>query len=98
LAQQVTKCCGTAGEFTRKDVVYFLDNRDDPDVDAGISAHLRAQYAKAEKGTLSTAAPVSDNLQLTAQVERKYIAAQIIESSIQVTAGLPSSRCPTDML
>jgi hypothetical protein len=75
---------GFAAEFTRKDVVHFLSNRDDPEVDSAIKSFLRTQYANAEKGTLIPEAVAGDGLEFTAQVERKYVAAQIVESSIQV--------------
>lgn len=73
----------TAGEaFTRKDVVYNLDNSSDPEAEAAIKAFQRQQYAAAAKADVKPAAPEPD-LELASKIERKYMAAQVVESGIQ---------------
>ncbi|MEW5311754.1 MAG: hypothetical protein WDW38_003441 [Sanguina aurantia] len=64
---------------SRKDVLYLLDNRDDPEVDASIKSFLRAQYQSPK----AEAPRVADGLELTAKVEKKYYAAQVVEYGLQ---------------
>lgn len=93
--------CGCAGAVpTRKDVLYLLDNRDDPEVDASIKAFLRAQYQNPK----AEAPRVADGLELTAKVEKKYYAAQVVEFGLQVRSKHHnikighSSYSPADLL
>eukprot|EP00197_Chlamydomonas_leiostraca_P013834 CAMPEP_0202867064 /NCGR_PEP_ID=MMETSP1391-20130828/8594_1 /ASSEMBLY_ACC=CAM_ASM_000867 /TAXON_ID=1034604 /ORGANISM="Chlamydomonas leiostraca, Strain SAG 11-49" /LENGTH=333 /DNA_ID=CAMNT_0049547069 /DNA_START=39 /DNA_END=1040 /DNA_ORIENTATION=+ len=62
----------------KKDIVHFLDNRDDPEVDAAIRAYMKAAYK-------SKAAPEKPepSYELASKVERKYVAAQVVESGVQ---------------
>lgn len=64
---------------SKKDVVHFLDNREDPDVDAAVRAYMKAAYQ-------SKAAPEKPEptFELASKVERKWVAAQIVESGAQV--------------
>lgn len=74
-----------AGEaFTRKDVIYNLDNASDPEAEAAIKAFQREAFAAAAKGAAALVPPQEPELAFTAKVERKYVAAQIVESGIQV--------------
>jgi len=73
-------CAGSA--FTRKDVIYSLGNTSDPETSAAIKAFQREQFAAAGKG--EPAAAAEPELELAAQVERKYMSAQNVESGIQV--------------
>lgn len=68
--------------FSRKDVIYNLDNSSDPEAEAAIKAFQREQFAAAAKGTAKAAAPEPD-LELASKIERKYMAAQVVESGIQ---------------
>lgn len=56
----------------------------DPEVDAAVRAHQRERFAAAAKGTPapSTTATTDASLELTARVERKYMAAQVVESGV----------------
>lgn len=73
--------------FTRKDVIYNLENTSDPEAEAAIKAFQREAYKAAAKGAAALAAPAEPELSLTAKVERKYAAAAIVESGIQVGGG-----------
>lgn len=73
---------GASASFTRKDVIYNLNNSSDPEAEAAIKAFQREQFAAAAKGAPAAAAAEPD-LELAAKVERKYMAAQIVESGIQ---------------
>eukprot|EP00878_Enallax_costatus_P001127 GHUV01001264.1.p1 GENE.GHUV01001264.1~~GHUV01001264.1.p1 ORF type:complete len:415 (+),score=138.77 GHUV01001264.1:35-1279(+) len=68
--------------FTRKDVVYNLDNSSDPEAEAAIKAFQRQQFEAAAKAGVKPAAPEPD-LELASKIERKYMAAQVVESGIQ---------------
>lgn len=68
--------------FSRKDVVYNLDNSSDPEAEAAIKAFQRQQFAAAAKAEAKAAAPEPD-LELASKIERKYMAAQVVESGIQ---------------
>lgn len=73
----------TASEaFSRKDVIYNLDNSSDPEAEAAIKAFQREQFAAAAKGTAKPAEAEPD-LELASKIERKYMAAQVVESGIQ---------------
>ncbi|KAI8471419.1 MAG: mitochondrial F1F0 ATP synthase associated 31.2 kDa protein [Monoraphidium minutum] len=72
-----------AGSFTRKDVIYNLDNTSDPEAEAAIKAFQRQAFQAAAKGAAALAPPAEPELAFTAKVERKYVAAQIVESGIQ---------------
>lgn len=65
---------------SKADVVHFLDGREDPDVDDAIRAYQKAAFA-AGKRAPEAAEEVPE---LTALVQRKYVAAQIVEVGIQV--------------
>lgn len=65
-------------------MLYLLDNRDDPEVDASIKSFLRAQYQSPK----AEAPRVADGLELTAKVEKKYYAAQVVEYGLQVCTGM----------
>jgi hypothetical protein len=55
----------------------------DPEVDAAVRAHQRERFAAAAKGTPSPSTTATDSsLELTARVERKYMAAQVVESGV----------------
>lgn len=73
-----------AGGFSRKDVVYNLNNNSDPEAEAAIRAFQREQFAAAAKGAVG-AGPQEPEYELAAQIERKYAAAQVVESGIQVS-------------
>lgn len=68
--------------FSRKDVIYNLDNSSDPEAEAAIKAFQRQQFAAAAKADAKPAAPEPD-LELASKIERKYMAAQVVESGIQ---------------
>lgn len=68
--------------FTRKDVVYNLDNSSDPEAEAAIKAFQRQQFEAVAKTGAKPAAPEPD-LELSSRIERKYMAAQVVESGIQ---------------
>lgn len=72
---------GSPPPFSRKDVVYNLHNSGDPEAEAAIRAFQREQFAAAAKGV--PPAPAEPELELTAQVERKYAAAAVVEAGIQ---------------
>lgn len=69
--------------LSRKEVVYLLDNRDDPETDAGIKAFMKQAFADATKPAAEAPAAADDDLELTTKIEKKYIAAQVVESGIQ---------------
>lgn len=69
--------------FTRKDVIYNLDNQSDPEAEAAIKAFQRDAFKAAAKGAAALVPPSEPELAFTAKVERKYVAAQIVESGIQ---------------
>jgi hypothetical protein len=75
----------SSGAFTRKDVIYNLGNTSDPEAEAAIKAFQREQFAAAAKGPAGAAAAEQDQ-ELAAKLERKYMAAQIVESGIQNVA------------
>jgi hypothetical protein len=62
-------------------VIYSLGNTSDPETSAAIKAFQREQFAAAGKG--EPAAAAEPELELAAQVERKYMSAQNVESGIQ---------------
>lgn len=68
--------------FTRKDVIYHIEDQDVEAV-AAIKAFQRKQFAAAASGPLP-APPAEAALDFTAKVERKYRAAEIVESGLQV--------------
>lgn len=72
--------------FGRKDVVYNLNNSSDPEAEAAIKAYQRQQFAAASKGPAAGGAEEPE-YELASQIERKYAAAQIVESGIQVGRG-----------
>jgi len=72
--------------FGRKDVVYNLNNSSDPEAEAAIKAYQRQQFAAASKGPAAGGA-AEPEYELASQIERKYAAAQIVESGIQVRRG-----------
>lgn len=94
MMEQASKRFFASDEFGRKDVMYHLD---DPDVEAqsAIKAFQRQQFAAAAKGPLPTPPP-EPVLELTAKIERKYVAAEIVESGIQSIA-VPMSGETTSM-
>ncbi|GBF99400.1 hypothetical protein Rsub_12333 [Raphidocelis subcapitata] len=69
--------------FTRKDVAYNLENTSDPEAEAAIRAFQREAYKAAAKGAAALSPPAEPELAFTAKVERKYVAAQIVETGIQ---------------
>lgn len=73
----------TEESLSRKEVVHLLDNRSDPETDAAIKAFMKQAYADAAKPAASAVASADDGLELTTKVEKKYIAAQVVESGIQ---------------
>jgi hypothetical protein len=80
--------CGPARAFAtafgRKDVVYNLANASDPEAEAAIRAFQREQFAAAAKGAPGAGVPQEPEFELASQIERKYAAAQVVESGIQV--------------
>lgn len=67
------------GAFTKKDVVNFLASKDvDPDTEAAIRAYVKDVYAG--KAAAESAEPT---FELAAKVEKKYVAAQVVEQGIQ---------------
>lgn len=81
--QALSRGYATDGGFTRKDVAYNLYNESDPEAEAAIKAFQRSAYAAAAKGPGALAAPAEPELAFTTKVERKYEAAQIVESGLQ---------------
>ena len=71
------------GTLSRKDVAYNLDNTSDAEAEAAVKAYQVSRFQAAAKGALPTG-PAEPELEFTAQVERKYKAAQIVETGIQV--------------
>lgn len=76
-----------APKLTRKEIAFMLDAAPlDPEVDAAVKRHQRERFAAASKaggGALPPAAPPADPaLELTSRVERKYMAAQVVESGV----------------
>eukprot|EP00879_Flechtneria_rotunda_P001714 GHRR01001877.1.p1 GENE.GHRR01001877.1~~GHRR01001877.1.p1 ORF type:complete len:393 (+),score=143.33 GHRR01001877.1:139-1179(+) len=71
--------------FTDKDVMFNLDNTSDPEAEAAIKAFQREQFAVAAKNEVKKPS-AEPELELAAKVERKYMAAQIVESGIQNVA------------
>jgi hypothetical protein len=69
---------------SKADIVHFLDARDDPEVDSAIREYQQAAF----KASSSPPEKPEEVGELAAKVQRKYVAAQIVESGIQV-------RCPT---
>lgn len=67
-----------------KDVVQMLNNVDDPEVDAEVKGYLRSLYSNPGK----PADKVEEPMEMTSQVERKYIAAQVVEYGVQVRERL----------
>jgi hypothetical protein len=76
--------------FSRKDVVYNLNNTSDPEAEAAVKAFQREQFAAAAKGP-AAAGSEEPEYELACQIERKYAAAQIVESGIQVCRGRGSA-------
>jgi hypothetical protein len=66
-------------------VIYNLGNTSDPEAEAAIKAFQREQFAASAKGPARAAAAEPDQ-ELAAKIERKYMAAQIVESGIQNVA------------
>lgn len=81
-----SKGFATDATLSRKEVVYMLENRDDPEVDSAIKAYLKAQY----KSGADAAEKPEQALELATKVERKYVAAQVVDYGIQNIA-LPLS-------
>jgi hypothetical protein len=71
------------GTLSRKDVAYNLDNTSDAEAEAAVKAYQVSRFKAAAKGAPPTG-PAEPELEFTAQVERKYKAAQIVETGIQV--------------
>lgn len=77
-AWQLLRGMATEAAPSKKDIVHLLDNREDPEVDAAIRAYMKAAYA-------SKAAPEKpeQTFELASKIERKYVAAQVVEHGIQ---------------
>lgn len=78
-----------ASTFTAKEVAFNLDNTSDPEAEAAVRAFQRAQFAAAAKaggGAPAGSSKAEPELEFAAQVERKYLAAQIVETGIQGVA------------
>ena len=73
----------TPAEASKADVVHFLSNDSDAEVSSAIKSYMRAAYANKSK---SVEKP-EEKYELASKVQRKYIAAQIVESGIQVRPG-----------
>lgn len=67
-------------------MIYNLENTSDPEAEAAIRAFQREAYKQAAKGAAALTPPPEPELSLTAKVERKYAAAQIVETGIQGVA------------
>jgi hypothetical protein len=76
-----------AEALSRKEVVHLLDSRDDPETDAAIKAFMKQAFKDAAKPAAQAHAADDAGLELTTKVERKYIAAQVVETGIQVRDG-----------
>ncbi|KAF8071287.1 CHX17 [Scenedesmus sp. PABB004] len=74
-----------AGGFTGKDAAYNLANTADPEAAAAIKAFQREAFAAAAKGA-PKAAGGEPALELSSKVERKYMAAAIVETGIQAVS------------
>eukprot|EP00195_Chlamydomonas_chlamydogama_P014679 CAMPEP_0202900146 /NCGR_PEP_ID=MMETSP1392-20130828/10115_1 /ASSEMBLY_ACC=CAM_ASM_000868 /TAXON_ID=225041 /ORGANISM="Chlamydomonas chlamydogama, Strain SAG 11-48b" /LENGTH=336 /DNA_ID=CAMNT_0049586479 /DNA_START=112 /DNA_END=1122 /DNA_ORIENTATION=+ len=66
-------------QLSKKDVVYLLDNRDDPEVDSAVKEYLTAQYKSAK----TAADKPEESYELASKIEKKYVAAQVVEYGIQ---------------
>jgi hypothetical protein len=64
--------------FTRKSVVNLLSNRNDPEVDAAVKEYLKSLY----NGS-APAAAAPEKLAMASSIEKKYVAAQIVEYGMQ---------------
>lgn len=73
--------------FGRTDVIYNLNNTSDPEAEAAVKAYQRQQFAAAAKGPAAGGSP-EPKYELASQIERKYAAAQIVESGIQVRVAV----------
>lgn len=83
-ATNISPCSFAPAEATKSDVVHFLSIADsDVELDSAVKAYQRAAYASKSK---SVEKP-EESLELSSKVQRKYIAAQIVESGIQVGVG-----------
>uniref|UniRef100_A0A7S3R9S3 Uncharacterized protein n=1 Tax=Dunaliella tertiolecta TaxID=3047 RepID=A0A7S3R9S3_DUNTE len=81
LAHDAAGLRGMATEASKKDIVHFLSNQDsDVEVDSAIKGYMRAAY-KAGK-SIPPEKP-EEVYELSSKVQRKYIAAQIVDSGIQ---------------
>eukprot|EP00983_Pelagomonas_calceolata_P065260 1148514-Pelagomonas_calceolata.AAC.1 len=82
-AQSSSSCPSRAAEASKKDIVHFLSNQDsDVEVDSAIKGYMRAAY-KAGK-SIPPEKP-EEVYELSSKVQRKYIAAQIVDSGIQAS-------------
>lgn len=78
------KALGSTASFgtdavTRKSVLHLLNNRDDPEVDAAVKQYLKSLY----KGGAATSVDADEGLELSSKIEKKYVAAQVVEHGIQ---------------
>lgn len=75
-----TRAYASEATLSKKEVVYLLDNRDDPEVDTAVRAYLKAAYKNAKAP--DTSKP-EEGVELANRVEQKYMAAQVVEYGIQ---------------
>eukprot|EP00798_Chlamydomonas_sp_ICE-L_P008074 gene8074-1316_t len=76
--------------LSRKDVAYMLDNRDDPEVDAAIKDYMKSVYS----GSAPAEAP-EETLELASKIERKYVAAQIVDyGMLNISVPLGATGAP----
>lgn len=66
--------------MSKKDVLYALQSKDDPESASIVNSYLTSLY----KGAAVEPSTASDGLELTSKVEKKYMAAQVVENGIQV--------------
>lgn len=93
-ATQLSKLGYATEAASRKDVVNLLDNSSDPEVSAAIKAYQAAVF----KSGKVDASKQEEALPLAAKVERKYVAAQVVESGLQtITVPLTSSSSPASV-
>ena len=71
---------GVAGTAPSKKQVLYMLNSSDPDAAASVKEYLHSLF----KGAKIEPTKPDDSLELTSKVEKKYMAAQVVEYGLQV--------------
>lgn len=74
---------------SKKDVLYALQNKDDAEAASTVSSYLTSLY----KGAAVEPSTAVEGLELTSKIEKKYMAAQAVESGVQVRWHNASCMC-----